>query len=128
VDTIVSTPLDAATGYGAKMVNPAEAKELIASLIRRGESVDPHDMTVVYGWIYSSYLALEPLAAEHRRFCKLCLDSFDPPRKRFETGLTILREAFEKIEKDFTIPENKISEDYKRLLMRVLEWTEHGAT
>lgn len=109
------------------MVSPAEAKELIASLICRGETVDPHDMTVVYGWIYSSYLSLEPLPPEHRRFCKLCLDSFDPPTKRFETGLTILREAFEKIEKDFTIPENKISDDYKRLLMRVLEWTEHGA-
>jgi hypothetical protein len=109
------------------MVSPAEAKELIASLIRRGETVDPHDMTVVYGWIYSSYISLEPLPAAHRKFCKLCLDSFNPPNKRFETGLTILKEAFEKIEKDFAIPKNKISDNYKRLLTRVQEWTEHGA-
>ncbi len=107
------------------MVSPAEAKELIASLIRRGETVDPHDMTVVYGWIYSSYLALEPLPAQHSKFSKLCLDSFDPPRKRFETGLTVLREALEQIETGFTIDEGGISEDYEKLLRRVREWARH---
>jgi hypothetical protein len=107
------------------MASPAEAKELIASLIRRGESVDPHDMTVVYGWIYSSYLALEPLPAQHSKFCKLCLDSFDPPRKRFETGLTVLREALEQIEAGFAIGGDGLSEDYEKLLRRVREWSQH---
>jgi len=108
------------------MVNPAEVKGLIASLIRRGESVDPHDMTVVYGWIYSSYIALEPFPAAHRKFCEICLDSFDPPRKRFESGLTLLREAFEKMDEDFTVHEDKLSEDYKRLMRRVMEWVRQG--
>lgn len=108
------------------MVSPAEARELIASLIRRGETVDPHDMTVVYGWIYSSYLALEPFPADHRKFCKRCLDSLDPPGKRFKSGLTLLKQAFEKIDEDFTIRDDRLSEDYKRLLRRVREWTNQG--
>jgi hypothetical protein len=105
------------------MVSPVEARELIASLINRGENLDPYDMTILYGWIYSSYLALEPLPTEHRKFCRSCLDSFDPPRKRFQSGLALLRTALEKAEKGFAIDEGSLSEDYKRLLKRVLEWT-----
>jgi len=105
------------------MVSPTEARELIASLIYRGENLDPHDMTILYGWIYSSYLALEPFPTEHRKFCRSCLDSFDPPRKRFQSGLALLRTALEEAEKGLSINAGKLSEDYKRLLKRVLKWT-----
>ncbi|MBI4964779.1 MAG: hypothetical protein HY913_15995 [Desulfomonile tiedjei] len=108
------------------MVTPADAKELLASLIRRGETLDSHDMTVLYGWIYSSYIALEPFPWEHRKFCERCLDSFDPPGKRFASGLLVLREALEKSDKALTIREAKLSDDYKKLLRRVLEWTKQG--
>ena len=101
------------------MVKEAQAKELIVSLLKRGETIDPQDMTLLYAWMYSSYLALEPFPAAHRKYCKRCFDSFDPPAKRLRAALLILRSGLRKVEAGyFQIKEDKISADYTNLLKR----------
>ncbi len=108
-------------GMGAKMVSQAEAKKFLSSLIKFGKTLDPEDTTVLYGWIYSSSVALQPFPAEHDRFCHLCLHSFSPPETRLKTGLKILKTVLEKAEAGLAICEDNISDDYCKLLRRVFQ-------
>jgi hypothetical protein len=101
------------------MVSGAQAQGIIASLIKQGEGLDTRDMTVTYAWIYSSYIALEPFPDEHSKFCERCLDSFDPPRKRFKVALLLLRSALKKAEAGLVVQEDAISANYTMLLERV---------
>lgn len=101
------------------MVKEAQAKELIMSLLQRGETIDPRDMTLFYAWMYSSYLALEPFPSAHRKYCERCFDSFDSPGRRLRNALYILKSALKKAERgSFRIKEDKISADYAMLLDR----------
>jgi len=101
------------------MAKETQARELLLSLLKRGETIDPHDMTLFYAWMYSSYLALEPLPAAHRKYCERCFESFDDPGKRHRVALCILRSALEKAQQaSFQIKEHKMSADYAKLLSR----------
>ena len=105
------------------MVSYAQAKELIESLVNRGEGLDPRDLTLFYGWVYSSYVALEPFPSEHRRFCRRCLDSFDTPDRKLKTGLVLLKSALGKQEKCLPLAEMTLSSDYLKLLARFLQFS-----
>ncbi len=109
------------------MVSKLQAKELIRSLVKRGEMLDPGDMTLFYGWVYSSYVALEPFPGEHCSFCKRCLDSFDPPDRKLRRGLLLLRSALGKLEKGISFPRIVVSEDYLKLLHRSLQSAQASA-
>ena len=104
------------------MVNHLQAKELLESLVNRGESLDPRDLTLFYGWIYSSYVSLEPFPSEHLRFCHRCLDTFDTPNRKLKAGLALLKSAVGKAEKGLPIPDSIISQDYVKLLNRFLQF------
>ncbi len=105
------------------MTNHLQAEELIESLINRGESLDPRDLTLFYGWIYSSYVSLEPFPLEHRKFGERCLDSFDIPNKRLKVGLSVMKAALEKAKKGLPIEDSSVSDDYKKLLHRFLQFS-----
>jgi hypothetical protein len=101
------------------MAKETQARELLLSLVKRGETLDPRDLTLFYAWMYSSYIALEPLPSAHRKYCKHCFDSFDEPGKRHRVALCILRSALETaLQSSFEIKEHKISADYANLLTR----------
>lgn len=109
------------------MAKEAQARELLLSLIKRGETLDPHDMTLFYAWMYSSYLALEPLPAAHRTYCERCFESFDDPGQRLKAALCILRAALEKAQRrSFKLKEQMMSPDYSRLLYRFSQHLPHS--
>lgn len=101
------------------MVSQAEAQKFLLSLIKLGKTLDPEDTTVLYGWLYSSSVALQPFPSEHDRFCNLCLHSFSPPETRLKMGLRIMKSALEKAESGLPIRQEHISDDYCKLLRRV---------
>lgn len=105
------------------MTNHLQAEELIESLINRGESLDPRDLTLFYGWIYSSYVSLEPFPLEHRKFCGRCLESFDSPNKRLKAGLSLMKAALEKAKQGQPIQDSSLSNDYRKLLNRFLQFS-----
>jgi len=101
------------------MVKEEQAKELVLSLLQRGETIDPRDLTLFYAWMYSSYLALEPFPSAHRKYCERCLDSFEGPSKRLKAALLIMKAALRRAERGpFKIKEDSISTDYAKLLTR----------
>ncbi len=104
------------------MVNYVQAQELLKSLVNRGQGLDPRDLTLFYGWVYSSYVALEPFPSEHRRFCERCLDSFDTPDRKLKRGMLLLKSALEKLEKGSALPKLSPSKDYLKLLTRFLQF------
>ena len=103
------------------MSTRADVKELLESFILQGETLDPEDMSVLYGWIFSASVAIQPFAEEHREFCDLCRNSFDPPRARLQAGLNALKKALEALEAGAHISEKDISADLSRLMERVLK-------
>jgi hypothetical protein len=105
-----------------EMVSNTQAKALIKSLVNRGESLDPKDLTMFYGWVYSSYVALEPFPSEHCKFCERCLDSLDSPERKLRRGLILLRTALGKLKRVPQLPEIAISKDYLNLLHRFLQF------
>ncbi|HMK33810.1 MAG TPA: hypothetical protein VK463_02000 [Desulfomonilaceae bacterium] len=102
------------------MVDLRQAKGLITSLLRYGENLDPEDMSVLYGWIYSASVALQPFPAEHRAFSACCRESFDAPRERLNAGLNALREVLENPENESGFQQEIITVDYQKLLKKVL--------
>ncbi|MBI5250669.1 MAG: hypothetical protein HY912_14355 [Desulfomonile tiedjei] len=104
------------------MVNHLQAKELLQSLVNRGESLDTRDLTLFFGWIYSSYVSLEPFPVEHRKFCERCLDSFDSPNIRHQAGLALLKSALAKAERGRPIPDSTVSKDYLNLVNRFFQF------
>jgi hypothetical protein len=104
------------------MVSNTQAKALIKSLVNRGESLDPRDLTMFYGWVYSSYIALEPFPSERCKFCERCLDSFDSPDRKLSRGLVLLRIALGKLKRMPPLPEAEVSRDYLNLLHRFLQF------
>ena len=100
------------------MVSHARAEELIRSLVKKGECLDPRDLTLFYGWVYSSYLSLEPFPSVHVRFGRRCLDKFDAPDRKLKIGLCLMKSALQRIENGADIPDSMLSKDYLSLLDR----------
>jgi hypothetical protein len=93
--------------------------EFLSCVIKFGKTIDPEDTTVLYGWLYSSSIALQPFPSEYERFCNLCLHSVSPPEERWKKGLKILKNTFDRAQSGLAINEDNISDDYVRLLRRV---------
>ncbi|AFM25384.1 hypothetical protein [Desulfomonile tiedjei] len=104
------------------MVNHIQAGTLIRTLLSRADTLDPRDLTLFYGWVYSSYLALEPFPNEHKKFCRRCLDSFDSPNRKLKVGCVLLQSALWKSEHNIPIKQN-VSEDYRKLLQRSMQYS-----
>jgi hypothetical protein len=102
------------------MVDTSQVRGLIASLLHLGKNLDPEDMSVLYGWIYSVSVALQPFPLEHRYFCENCRDSFGIPRERLNAGLEALKLALNRVqEQEIVVRENDLSPDYLKLLKKV---------
>jgi hypothetical protein len=104
------------------MVNHTQAGKLIRTLLSRANTLDPRDLTLFYGWVYSAYLALEPFPKEHKRFGRRCLDSFDPPSQKLKVGSILLETALWKSENNIPLKED-VSQDYEKLLERTMRFS-----
>gem|GEM_PF-2269898 len=102
------------------MVTVDQARELIASLFDLGKNIDPDDLSVLYGWIHSAYVALQPFPEEHGRFRDDCRNSLGAPRERFHAGMAALEAAREKVCEKNLSPLQEPSPEYLKLLQRVL--------
>jgi hypothetical protein len=103
------------------MMEHDQARELLESFISQGETLDPDDMSVLYGWIFSASVAIQPFPPQHKEFCDHCRNSFDPPRQRLEAGLLALRRALQEAESGVQVEEKNVSAEYWRLLHRALK-------
>ncbi|HMK35052.1 MAG TPA: hypothetical protein VK463_08300 [Desulfomonilaceae bacterium] len=103
------------------MVSRTQAKQFISSVMKFGKTIDPEDTTVLYGWLYTSSIALQPFPTEYSRFCDRCLHSFDSPETRLRTGLKILKAAAEKVDSEERIRLDKVTGEYFKLLERVFQ-------
>lgn len=106
------------------MITYVEVTGLLESLIRQGEILDTSDLTMFYGWMYSSYIALEPFSREHQKFYHMCLDSCPPLAERQQYGLYLLKRALTKTPKKVQIQETTMSGGYLMLIKRVFPKTQ----
>lgn len=65
----------------------------IIQLIQDGESVDPLDLVALYGWMESSYQALEFDPVQQGRFDEYCRSSCGYASMRLYTGLWMLKQS-----------------------------------
>jgi hypothetical protein len=102
------------------MVTGDQARKLIASLFDLGKTIDPDDLSVLYGWIHSAYVALQPFPEEHRRFREDCRNSLGAPRERFQAGMAALEGALVNASQANLFPQHGPSPEYLKLLHRVV--------
>lgn len=101
------------------MIDHEQAKALIASLIDHGESIDPEELSVLYGWIHSAMVALEPFGQERKRFQDSCWRSLGPPAAMLEAGLSVLASVMKTAYVPWVLDENSVSAGYLNLINRV---------
>jgi hypothetical protein len=101
------------------MIDHERAKALVASLIDHGERIDPVDLSVLYGWIHSAMVALEPFGEERKRFHDSCWGSLGPPAAMLEAGLTVLVSVMKTAYVPWVLDEKSVSAGYLNLYNRV---------
>ncbi len=65
----------------------------ITQLIQEGESLDAFDLEAFYGWVESSYQALEFDPVQQERFDDYCRSSGGYASVRLYTGVWLLKQA-----------------------------------
>ncbi len=101
------------------MIAHEQAKALIASLLDHGERIDPEDLSVLYGWIHSAMVALQPFGEERKRFHDSCWGSLGPPAAMLEAGLAVLASVMKTAYVPWVIDEKSVSVGYLNLYNRV---------
>ena len=101
-------------------MDDTQAMELLESFVRQGETIDPDNMSLLYGWIFSAAVAIQPYPTQHKEFCNNCRNSFAPPRERLSAGLATLRKAVHEARAGAHGQEKNVTADYWKLLNRTL--------
>jgi len=78
------------------MTIPERTRSQIVERIADGESLDPFDLEAFYGWIESSYQALEFDPVQQGKFDEYCRSSCGYGSMRLYTGVWLLKQALYK--------------------------------